>query len=96
MTQAHPTMKTTANISKKLVRKVHDVGGAKCITLASEIVQLFGIDEYTYVEEHATTDGILLKLRRLTPLQSKEKGVTVVTATATERDIDNEHNHTPS
>lgn len=52
--------------TEQFIRKVHDVNGAKVITIHPQLVRKFSIDNLTFMEQVPTDEGILLKVRRLT------------------------------
>lgn len=54
------------SVSKKLVRKVHDIAGSKVITLHPDVVKALNLDNMTFLEQETQDGGvIIMRVKRL-------------------------------
>lgn len=49
---------------KKYVKKLWNFGDVTLVAIDKRIVQSLGIDEFTFVEQEISQDGILMTIRR--------------------------------
>jgi len=56
----------------KRIRKVHEVGSSKVVTLDPDVIKKLGIDTWTFLIQEPVENGILMKIKRLE--EGKENG----------------------
>lgn len=49
----------------KRIKKVHDVGSSKVVTLDPEVIKKLRIDNWTFLTQEPIENGILMKIMRL-------------------------------
>jgi hypothetical protein len=52
-------------IDIKRIKKVHEVGSSKVVTLDPEIIKKLEIDNWTFLTQEPIENGILMKIMRL-------------------------------
>ena len=49
----------------KRIKKVHEVGSSKVVTLDPDVIKKLGIDNWTFLTQEPVENGILMKIMRL-------------------------------